>query len=220
MSSGTNYLPHKDGELAGWLNNYATVAAANHDVLGLTTADVQAAANAAADFRQDITDAANAHTAAKSATVSKEGSRKTAEQIVRAQVKRIQSNPNIPNELRSLLKITVPKPRRKVLPVFVPAKLVAQIKAGGIVALSWDANGNESGVIYVIESSSVGASSGWKMVNAQSSTHLLDGSVVGTSPVYYRVRAKRGKVLSDPGNVVVITLGASPGNDLRLSDAA
>ena len=200
----------KDAELGDWLNNYITVAASNESVLGLTAGEVAATQTAIAIFESKLTAAAAAHAAAKTATLSKDEARRTAEKIVRAQVKRIQANTAVPNSLRSQLKITVPKPRQKALPVFVPAKAVAKLEAGGIISLTWDANGNAPGVIYVIETSA-SVSSGWSMVNAQSATRFLDAPVSGGAAVYYRVRAQRAKVVSDPSNVVVANAGQSSG---------
>lgn len=210
MPTGNTYLPSKDNDLAGWLDNYIAIAADNQAALGLTTSDIVQTQAAVTNFEQGISNAFAVHAAAKAATVSKDEARQEVEKIVRAQVKKIQANPAIPNTLRSLLKITVPKPRQKVLPVFAPANAVAAVEAGGIVALTWDANGNAPGVIYMIEVSA-SAASGWVMVNAQSSTRYLDTPAPGATSVYYRVKARRGKKVSDPSNVVVASAGQSLG---------
>ncbi len=124
----SSYLPAKNAALAQRLSNFVTVANANMPALKLTPYDLVNIQTAAQQFHADMTSAEAAKQAAISAVHSKKTSRANGGDPARILVKRIAAVPNVPSSLIQQLGMTLPAPRRKVVPLTVPQMLQATVQ--------------------------------------------------------------------------------------------
>lgn len=150
--ASTSYLPVKDAALAQWLTNFVTVANTNLSTLKLTPNDLATIQTWTQQFSSDMTNVATAKQAAATAFHSKKRSRTQGDAAARALVKRIHGTPGVPTSLIQQLGMTLPAPRRKVVPLTIPQTLQATVQPTTQILLTWDINGNAPGTLYGVES--------------------------------------------------------------------
>lgn len=194
-----DYLPSKDLDLSRWLGNFITVAGANEETLGLTGYDLSALNH----DQVQLSTALMAINAAKlsliSAAKSKVTARKTTTADIRAIVKRIQSNPSIPDTLKSQLAITASTGGRTNTPPVMPTTLVATAHASGTNVLAWKRMGNKPNTQYVVYSKLITpatrleADTDWTMVGQTTRSRFDHIGVTPGQPLAYRIVAARAQ---------------------------
>jgi len=215
-----DFLPTNDEKFAAWLNNYITVATGNQQQLGLTDADMLADNQHLANVLQTINTAKTAAAASKAASKAKATNRTTAAAAVRAQSKRIQLQPNVPDNL--LLELGLPVRQKPGTPGTVapvrPATVSANPHASGTNTIKWKNNGNKPGTIYVVQALTPApgtkmtladvhlpaAANAWNYVTSISSTRFLHDGCTPGQTMYYRIIAQRGTKASVPSDTVVV----------------
>jgi hypothetical protein len=104
-----DYIPNNDAMYRSWLTNFQAYAAAHAAALGLSGDDTLFIGGSLQDFET----ADDAHVAAmanaKSKREAKDLTRRTGEVGIRGIVRKIQANPDVTDEQRAALGITVPK---------------------------------------------------------------------------------------------------------------
>ncbi len=69
--------------------------------------------------------------------------------------------------------------------------------------MKWNSNGNASGIQYVVEKK-VGTAAEFSIVDVTGATTFKDTGAPAGTHAEYRVRARRGGVVSEPSNVAPI----------------
>jgi hypothetical protein len=111
-----SYLPERDADVAAWVTNFTTYAAANAAALGLTTTQVEAVESLGNDFDTALAAHNAAQVAAKTAREVKDAGRTALYASIRALVKVIQAHPGVTDAQRQALGITVPKTNKTPVP--------------------------------------------------------------------------------------------------------
>jgi len=84
-----------------------------------------------------------------------------------------------------------------------PADLVATGTSDGTNSLKWNRSGNRQGTTFIIEAK-IGDSDSWVMIDAVTgSTYKHKNQTPGVK-IQYRVRAKRGEIVSGVSNTAVV----------------
>lgn len=188
-------IPNKDAEYRTWLNNFATVAAANATALDLTTGQTTQITALATAFTNAYIASEAGKANLKGLISTKDGMRGASQDQVRSVAKLINANPNIPSQLKADLGINVsPAPMG---PVVIPSDLVVNGSQSGVNTLTWKRNGNAYGTNFLIEYKPEGASS-WTMLTSVTSVRFEHMGQTPGAQVAYRVSAKRGSVQSAP----------------------
>jgi hypothetical protein len=170
---------------------------------GLVAGDVSTLAAKRTAFNNALAASDMAKAALTTAVAEKDAARAALQEAVRAVVKVAQASPAVTDANRTVAGIpVVDKVRTSSVPV-VPAALVATLDGANAAALSWQSNGNASGISYVIEQR-VGATGDWALSDVVSATRKRVVGLVAGASVYFRVRARRGEMTSDPSNVVSV----------------
>jgi hypothetical protein len=150
-----------------------------------------------------LTGANTAKAAAQVAVAAKDTDRMELEALVRPLIRQIQENPIVTDQLRVEAGIPVRDTVRTTSAPVTPLDLVANADAAGTNVLRWSGAGNASGIQYVIEAQ-YGGVGAFNMVDAvTATTYRHVGRTVGQQ-VVYRVRARRGTMISDASNVAVV----------------
>jgi hypothetical protein len=102
-----DYLPTSDGQFLTWEQNFLTYAAAHLEELGILAADLAPAAAAAGAWETSRTDAEAKQTAFSAAIGVKTTDRHAAENEFRSLVRRLQASPQVSDDERRALRITV-----------------------------------------------------------------------------------------------------------------
>ncbi len=103
-----DYLPRSDGEFDAWQVNFLAYAATHRVELGLGLLDVAPAVDAGEQWHADYLEHVAAQQAARSATQSKNASRRALVALVRPLVAKIQASAAVEDAERAALGITVP----------------------------------------------------------------------------------------------------------------
>jgi len=198
-----DYIPTQDLDYQVWLANFVTVANANLLALGLVAGDMTPVTTAKTPFDTAIPDVVTKKAALDTAVQNKDTARKNSVASVRTVVRKIQANPAVPNSLKAQLGITVrdgiPTP---VTPI-PPTDLVARGLDTGTNVLVWKRNGNKASIQFVIEAK-IGTSTAWTLIDVTTATKYAHVFQQPGVKAIYRVRARRGTVVSDPSNEAVV----------------
>lgn len=198
-----DFIPKNDTEFAAWLANFNTIANANLAALGLVAADVTANVTNTTTLNTAIATNVTAQAAALAATQGKKTARRTVELSSRTLARRIQANPAVSNALKEQLGLTVRNsPPTAIVPV-APADLVVSGSDSGVNLLQWKGNGNKSGTQYLIETK-IGAATQWTITDVTTKAKYSHVSQTPGVKAMYRVRAKRGDVLSGYSNEAIV----------------
>jgi hypothetical protein len=195
-----DYIPKPDGEMAAFTETVIAALEADEAAYGLVAAQTLALRAAQTAFTGSLTNSNTKKAEAQIAVADKDSKRQELEDALRPIVAQIQVNPIVTDELRLTASLPVRDTVRTVSSPIPPAGLVANADASGVNVLTWNSNGNASGIRYVVEAkiANAGEFSLVDVVTATSYRHL--GRTPG-QPVLYRVLARRGAETSQPSNV-------------------
>ena len=104
-----DFVPGKDGELLTYGQNFDNYATANTAALGLLPADLTPLTAAQTPFQDAYLALLPAQAAAKAAKEARDDARRDYVAAIRRVARKVQANPNVTNEQRENLGITVPK---------------------------------------------------------------------------------------------------------------
>ena len=209
--------PDNDTLFSQWLQNFIAVANNNLPALSMTAADITALQAIRTDLDAKVTADTSAKEAAAAASAARKTSRKTANMQASFRSKAIVANPGISNSLKEQLGLNVPSPKT-VTPPVAPASVSVQPFANGINALSWGRAGNRPNTQYVIEAkrSQNGA---WQIVDVTTKTKYDHIAQTPGRQVLYRVKAKRGDLVSGYSTgAVAYEDGAFPLDDSGITE--
>jgi hypothetical protein len=195
-----DYLPKPDIEFDAKASQIITALENDEAAYGILPADTLGLRAKLTAFHTALDASTAARTAATTAVANKDARRNDLETALRPLVQRIQVTPAVTDALRLQAGIPVRDTTRTVSAPISPVDLVVTADGAGTNRLKWSANGNTSGIQYVVEGK-IGVAADYSTVDVVSGTtynHLA--RVVGQA-VNYRVRARRGTVLSEPSNV-------------------
>jgi hypothetical protein len=202
VMAANDYLPQKEGDLTPWTENFIAVANANLATLGLVAADISAITTKKSDYALALNNAISLAASAKAATEKKNFVRDYLKDNIRLLTRQIQARPGVPDSLKVQLGIKTMDPTPAPSGPQIPTELSLEIIAGGQIYLKWNRNGNPQNTIFIIEASpSVG--SGFVMIDTTTKSFLTTSHREPAGETYFRVKAKRGDAVSEPGNVVV-----------------
>jgi len=102
-----DYIPRSDSEFDVWLNNFTNYVVANLVLLGLLPADGTALQSARDDFNAAFTANIAAQATAQGARAAKDSARSITEEYVRGLVARLQASPDVDDQERESMGITV-----------------------------------------------------------------------------------------------------------------
>jgi len=103
-----SYIPQPDSTFATWLDNFSVKLTADPAIYGLTAGDAAAVDGPNDAFQAAYADAIDPATRTSAKIAAKDAARVNAEAIVRPYAVRVIQNPNVTNEARVALGVTVP----------------------------------------------------------------------------------------------------------------
>ncbi len=201
--TGNSYLPSKDSDLQFWATNFIKVATDNLAALGLVAADLTNVSSDKTNLDSSISNNKTKQAEAKSAAENKRNVRKKFETDARIVVRKIQANPTIPSDLKAKLGITVKDSHPSPLNPISPKDAIANPNVNGTNKISWDRNGNPQGTIFIVESQEK-LGDNWVLIGTTNKTSFEHLHQQPGKSKYYRVRAQRNDVTSEPSNETVV----------------
>jgi hypothetical protein len=195
-----DYIPKPDVEASALIERVVAAIEADEAAFGLLPADSLALRTKLDDFKAKLAASSAAKAAATNAVAAKDVSRVVLEDAFRPLVQRIQVNPAVADATKSGAGLPLRDTTRTTTAPIAPTDLVVVADGAGVNRLKWSANGNTSGIQYVVEAK-IGAAVDYSTVDVRTSTTLEHGGRVVGQGVDYRVRARRGDALSAPSNV-------------------
>lgn len=118
-------------------------------------------------------------------------------------VRKIQANPSVTSDLKKKLGITAKDTNPSPINPIAPKDLLANPNANGTNKLSWDRNGNPQGTIFIIEAQEQPGLP-WTFVGTTTKSVYEHTNQTPGKTLYYRVRAQRTDVTSEPSNDAVV----------------
>lgn len=106
-SMARDYIPRSDSEFNDWFNNFNLVISADPISYGETVGTGAAVDTAFQDWQNAYNAHKNAQIAAQAALTDKDAKREAAEVLIRAMVRRIQSNAAVTDAMKNTIQITV-----------------------------------------------------------------------------------------------------------------
>ena len=103
-----DYIPERDAEFLSWSQTFMSNLLGNLEYLGLEAADVNSVDALFVSFQSFYYAHTSAQNAATAAREIKNSSRQEAERAIRSLVRQLQVNPNVTDNMRAMLGITVP----------------------------------------------------------------------------------------------------------------
>lgn len=198
-----SYIPRADGAFRSWLDQFVTVAISNAATLHLDAAQILQLATMNADWDNALQQVVELRNLTQSATLSKNRTRQSIESYVRQLVQSIQQNPTVSDRLRKELGVSVRRMERTQVKPVAPADLVAHGFETGINRLKWNGNGNKKETLYVIEAR-YNETDTWELVDVTTRVRYDHHGQTPGVRMFYRVRARRPKFISEPSNVAVV----------------
>lgn len=193
-------IPKPDVEFSAFAERVTAALESDEVVYGLLPADTLALRTELEQFKAALAAAQTAKNEASLAVGNKDTQRDDVEKMLRPLIQRIQVNPSVTDAQRVAAGITPRDTSRSYNAPIAPRDLVAVPDGSGVNTLKWNANGNSSGIQYVVEAK-VGSAADFSTVDVvTSTTYRHAGRVVGQA-VDYRVRARRGENISAPSNI-------------------
>lgn len=166
---------------------------------GVTTDQSAAVATAVSDFDTKLAAVATAKAAYETAVAEKAASRAAVEALVRPIAKAIQARAATTDDARRTAGLPIADKVRSNNAPITPTLLVAEVVGANGALLTWNSNGNTTGVRYVVEMK-VG-SGAWAQLDVVTATRLsLTGLAAGTRHDF-RVSARRRSVTSEASSV-------------------
>ena len=198
-----DYFPKKEGEVVPWIENFVQVASANAAALGLGTVDITALKTMNGDLAGKINAAIAKQSEAKAATEAKNIQMDKTVDTVRSMVRQVQAKPGVPDSLKSQLGLNIPDSSPASVHPSQPKDLSAEIGLGGLCHLKWNRNSNPQGTIFLVESS-ISIDSEWKIIGTTSKATYDTQLPSAKGHNYFRIKAQRGDLVSEPSSVTVV----------------
>ena len=194
-----NYIPRQDTDFFTFGTTLAQTLAADPTAYGLTQAEATALANAIAQVGQAIQDVDALKAELSSTVEQKTALRRTAEQMIRPLVCRIQANPTVTREQKAQAGLPLHDTKPSHIAPLPPTDLVVKADTTGLHRLTWDRNGNPFGTRFIVECQP-DQDTDWRIVDIVEGTTLDHPGNTPGRKIIYRVCARRGKTESPPSN--------------------
>lgn len=201
-----DYIPKSDVEASAFLGNMLTVVDATEADYGLVAGDVADHVAALAAFNAAVADVAAAKAALATAVATKDAARVALESLVRPTVAQIQVNPAVSDAARTAAQIPIRDTVRTVHSPIAVLALVAVLASPTTAGLTWNSNGNASGIKYRIEKR-VNNAGDWILVDVTSATRANVPGLAAGVRVDFRVIAQRGTAQADASNIASVYAG-------------
>ncbi len=197
-------------------NQISTVITSALNGYGVTAGELTALTGADTALNAAINAQFNAKAAEKAATQTKKTDRLATLAAIQAISATVYANPAVTNTMLAAIGFA---PRRSgsgtpAVPV-TPTSLVATPFAAGTVKLTWNRNGNASGIVFLIEWSTDGTT--WQFLK---STTRISYTANGFAPgvqAWFRVTATTSTATSVPTSSVSVYAPAPPVSQLRVA---
>ncbi len=199
----TDYIPAKEGDLVPWTENFILVANANLTTLDLDAADITALTTKKSTFSTNLNTAKSKQAESKAATENKNISKTSLVTNIRTLARQIQANPAVPSNLKEQLGLKSQDPTPSPINPVSPTETSIETIGIGLNRIRWNRNSNVQGTTFLVESSNEPAGI-WLIIGTTTKTNYDTNYVDPRGRTYFRVRAQRGSLISEPGNIVVI----------------
>lgn len=110
-----DYLPQQDAEWDAWLANFVAALAARGQGLGFTAEEIARISNAGMRWRGDYAAHLRAQEAARAASAAKDAARAEATRLVTEVVRRLESAPELTDDIREAFRLTTPQRARSLI---------------------------------------------------------------------------------------------------------
>jgi hypothetical protein len=209
LTMSNDYLPGSEAKLVGWLANFATVASTHVQELGLSTEELTRITNNHTNATTLLNEAKTAVNAAKGAVERKTLGLKAIEKDTRAFVKSFQSRKTVSTDLKKELGISPQDAPHTKTPPAIPTGVEVAPDADGINVVTWKRGTNVSVTNFIIEAQYPGETQFSVVGNVTATRFVHTGQTPGVT-VYYRVRASRHGMMSQPSIAVVAYKAQNP----------
>jgi hypothetical protein len=148
MASGSDYIPGEDGALALWAEQFAAQAVTWYSERGIDNPEAFGLFKLVTNYQQALASSVAAQAAARAATQAKQEAREALEELSRVVARQLQAQPQMSNDARALIGITVRKRNTGGTPVPPSAPLgrVAEIqRLRHVIKMSDSTNPQRSG---------------------------------------------------------------------------
>jgi|GEM_PF-1088050 len=214
---GSDFLPKRDAELVGWMNRFVTACNTYATPLGISAGELASISAAADNFISSYDLSEAARVTAKAQVQAKDDAKRNSTRTIRDFVREFQANPNITNEMRDQLGITVPSDTRTNTPPKEPLFLEAIGQTNGINLIKFNRNNNLPGTQFVIEASYDGGAD-WDFAGVTTKTRFEHLNQTPGVRVYYRAFATRSGMNSVFSNSAVVYVnGGSGETELKIA---
>lgn len=200
---GIDYFPKRDHEFLAWLKNFTTVANSYGATLGLTLTQLSELTTARTNYENALDDLETIRGTARSYVQNKKQVKAETQSLVRELVRIIQANPDVTNNQRQELGITVRDTEPTPILPQQPTNLTVSGNENGVNTLRWQTGGNPYGTQYLVEIWN-SAANRWDQVDVTTRSNYRHTNQVPGLQQFYRVKAKRTQYLSPPSNVAVV----------------
>ena len=199
----SDFLPNREGDLIPWTENFIDVAKNNLAILGIAQSDVDALDSKKESFANGLFVAASKQADAKAATENKNLKKDDLSSKIRVIAKQIQAKPGVPDNIKVQLGLKPSSPSPSPSGPFVPTDLTIDSVMDRIVNLKWNRNNNPISVIFIIEASGY-VDKDFVMIDSTTKVSLQTTYKHSSGATYFRVRAKKGAILTEPSNIIVV----------------
>ena len=199
----SDFLPVREGDLIPWTENFIDVAKNNLAILGINQTDVDALDTRKSAFANGLFNAASKQADAKAATEDKNLKKDDLSSKIRVLAKQIQAKPGVPDNIKVQLGLKPSNPSPSPSGPFVPSDLTIDSVMERIVNLKWNRNNNPSSVIFIVEASGF-VDKDFIMIDSTNKVSLQTTYRHSSGTTYFRVKAKKGVILTESSNIVVI----------------
>lgn len=170
---------------------------------GLVSGDVDELEGLRVAFASGMAAVYDAKAALTNAAAAKDAARGALEAQLRPLVQRAQLATVTTDDARRAAGIPVRDTVRTSSAPIAPAALVATLNGGTIADLVWNSNGNAPGVMYIIEKKATGDVD-FSLVDVVPNTKYSVNPIAAGVRAEFRIKARRGAVISDASNVAVV----------------
>ena len=198
-----DYLPSKEGDITPWTENFVSVANANLAALGLVATDITTLKTKQVDYATKLNTAIAKQAESKAATEAKNIQKDVLFDNIRLLARQIQARPGVPDNLKAQLGLNTSDSSTTPSNPIPPKDLSAEIVLGGLCNIKWNRNSNPQGTYFLVETSKT-LDSEWTIIGTTSKCtfELQPPSAIGHN--YFRVRAQRGDIVSEPSSVALV----------------
>ena len=200
-----DFVPDQNLDMVEWLDNFLVYTSVSPATVGLTAADINALTSVRDNLRGALTDLNAARSAYDGMVITKRTARSAADTTARQVVRKLQTNPILPDSLRANLQVPLKEAATAQNGPQPPAKLTVVGDSTGEHKLEWDRNGNAFGTQFLIEARQ-GNSGEWTPVDVVTASKFRHQNQKPGAPIAYRVRARRSRTLSAPSNEAALYL--------------